>query len=164
MAILHDIVDQVVAATAADPDGGLHAAELYRLLEVNRVQSRNSHLARPPNRDATVFVSSPRSTPLTGNEPVNGDLLTLEYSPHDELAFLIDHEDLSDMEESILSDGGIVNMYTAQIFAFIDFRLTQYRMTYCDRSGARVVFDKQNEEMYSDRETFPDRQIEWLGT
>ena len=167
MHVIRDIAEQAVAATSTDHDGGLSLHEIYRLLDVSkRRPQRNAHLANPLNRDPNVFYFRPRLEPLSGDEPVYGQFLSLGYCAHDPFMIVEDHDDLASLESSILSGGGILNPFTTFELAFIDFRVAPYRITYRDRDGLVKVFNKrdQYDGKVSLREEYRERKLEWAGT
>ncbi|NJM74568.1 MAG: hypothetical protein HC852_00960 [Acaryochloridaceae cyanobacterium RU_4_10] len=161
MCTLSQIAEQAVAATADDPDGGLKIDELYRLLDVSGTQ--NKHIANRLNRDPNVYYFRPRESPLTGDEPIYGQFLSLAYGSHDPYALLQDYDNLALLEASILSDGGFVNPFTTFLIAFIDFRAVSYEITYRSRNNPVVLFNKQNQYDGSDsvREEYKERQLQW---
>jgi hypothetical protein len=167
MHVIRDIAEQAVAATASDPEGGLSLHEIYRLLDVGqRRPQRNAHLANPLNRDPKVFYFRPRHEPLSGEEPVYGQFLSLDYSAHDYRMILEDHDDLASLESSILSGSGILNPFTTYEFAFVEFRLAPYRITYRDREGLLKDFNKyaQYDSKRSLEEDHREPKLAWVGT
>ena len=167
MHVLREIAAQAVSATSGDGEVGLTLPEIYRLLDVSqRIGHRNLHLANPLNRDRNVFYFRPREKPFTGDEAVDGQFLVLTYCAHDPFITLEDHDSLASLETSILSDGGIINPLISCKFAFKDFRLVPYQISYCRRGdGAVVIFNKQDqyEGNVSIREEYNQRRIEWTG-
>jgi regulator of RNase E activity RraA len=127
---------------------------------------QNEHLANPLNRDPNVYYFRPRLKPLTGDEPVLGQFLSLKYCGHDPFVVLEDYDNIASLESSILSACGILNPFKTYELAFVDFRVAPYRITYCDRNGLVKVFDKQDQYVAkaSSREEYPERKLEWIGS
>jgi len=166
MHVVRDIAAQAVTATSTDPDGGLSLDEIYSLLDVSkRGPQRNEHLANPLNRDPNVFYFRPRLEPLSGNEPVYGQFLSLSYYSHDPFLVLENHDDLASLESSILAGAGILNPFTTFELAFIGFRMAPYRITYRDGQGLFQIFQKrdQYDGKVSAREKYRERKLEWIG-
>lgn len=162
MQTLRDIADQAVAATATDPDGGLDIDDIFELLDVRG--NANLNLANPLNRDPDVFYFRPRSQPLTGNEPVNGQFLSLEFCGHEPDMILTDHPDLKSLESEILGDRGILNPFTTYLVAFINYRAAPYRVIYRDADGREKQFNKHDQYTGDDPfdTEYVDCRVEWL--
>jgi len=163
MQTLRNIVNQAVAATATDSEGGLEANELYMLLDARG--DANPHLVNQLNRDPQVYYFRPRQHPLTGDEMVNGRFLSLHYCGHDPFALLLDHQDLESLESSILSGAGILNPFTTYLIAFIDYRVAPFRIMYRGSDGNVVHFEKQDQYAGADPwgKQYIDSRVEWLG-
>ena len=162
MRLLKQITDDAVEATADDPDGGLEAEEVYRLLDVSG--TLNEHLINPQNRAGGVTYVRPRETPLTGEEEVHGKWLSLTYCGHDPFALLEDYNDRDSLESFLVSDSGILNPFITFLIAFIDYKVVPYTISYRNRDGAIVQFNKRNQYDGTDspKEKYPERQLEWL--
>jgi hypothetical protein len=161
MHLLREIATQAVIATAEDPYVGLSTDLIYRLLDV--VGTANPHLKNPLNRYKDVYYFRPREFPLTGEEPIFGRFLILTYCSHDDCVILIDCADVTTLEARLLGGGGILNPFTSIEFAFVDFLLTPFHITYRGRDGSMSVFNKrkQNENIQR-RETYENRTLKWL--
>ena len=163
MPLLKQIAEDAVEATAYDPDGGLEAKEIYHLLDVRG--TLNEHLMNPLNRVGEVTYVRPRETPLTGEEEVYGQWLSLIYCGHDPFVILRDHADRDSLESFLLSGSGIVNPFITFVIAFIDFNVAPYAINYRNSDGTVVQFNKLNQMDGTDspNEEYPDRQLEWLS-
>ena len=180
MAVLSDIVMQSVRRNADDPYAAICDSDVYHNLDVRRVQAvptnTNIHLLNPRNSELGGF--RPRETSLTGDEPVNGDYLSLHYSSHDGSFFLLDHLSIHELEAEIVGSAGILNPFTSFVDAFIHFTATEYEITFTDHTGSRVCFDKclQNSgDEYTYNPKSPDKpsvfgytfnapSLAWVGT
>lgn len=164
--LLREIAEQAAEAASSDPDFSLQPHKIYRLLDVSkRRPQRNEHLVNPLNRDPNVYYFRPRAEPLSGDEPVYGQFLLLRYCSHDPFVILEDHDELGSLESALLSDGGILNPFITFQFAFIDFRLAPYRITYRDKDGTVTPFNKQDQYdgKLSFGEKYRERKLEWSG-
>mgnify|MGYP000387967154 CR=1 FL=1 len=168
---LSHLLRQAVAHTASDWDGGLDLDELLHLLDVGafrgKASTRNDHLANPLNREDDVFYTRPRATPFHGSEPVFGDFLTVEYCGHYPYAVLRDHDSENLLESAILGPAGITNIFTTYLMVFKNYTLCPYALTFSNRDGDRVRFDKQRQyepPLYAKSEDFRDLRLQWIGT
>jgi hypothetical protein len=172
MAILADLANQVVAIEAehlagiATSDGWNDRAlsEIYRLLDV--VGHRNLHLSNPLNLDPTIPYFRERLRPLTGQEPVYGRFLLLDYSDHEPAMILSDHDDVTDLERRILSNGGVLNCWTTWEIAFVDFVATPYQVAYTRRDNTPAVFHMFDNIEGRTRllDEFHSPRVQWLHT
>jgi len=166
MHFLREIAEQSEAAASSRPGGGLTVHEIYCLLDVSkRRPQRNAHLVNPLNRDPNVFYFRPRAQPLSGDEPVYGQFLLLRYCSHSPSVILEDYDDLGSLESAMLSDDGVLNTFISLQFAFIDFRLAPYRITYRAKDGTVTLFSKQDQYngKLSFGEEYRERKLEWSG-
>jgi hypothetical protein len=162
---LHDLAVQAIESTSDDPEGNLLGfGPIYKLLDTEG--SRNPHLGNPLNHPQSGFFRK-REHPLSGDEIVNGEFLSLIYCNHDPFVRLVDHDDLASLEAKILGPGGLLNPYINYIVAFISGKVAKYRITYVGPDGAVLPFDKYNQYRLIKWEKpldaqYPNAAIEWL--
>lgn len=171
MATLKHLLQQAVEYTRTNWDGGLDGEELRSLLDVgpfrSKTKTRNDHLANSLNRDDNVSYSRARDVPLTGDEPVFGDFLLLEYCGHYPFAVLCDFDDEIQLENAILSPYGFISPFTTYMVAFKHYALRPYRLSFLNADGVRVAFDKRRQyeaPVYSESEVFAERELDWIAT
>jgi hypothetical protein len=155
-----DLAEEAVAATQDDPEGSaLTVNEILRLLDV--IGTRNPHLENPLNHPRQGYIR-PRQTPLTGDEPVSGEFLSLTYCAHDPFVLLRDHDGLESLEWH-LAGSGIANFYITYCIAFIDGKVARYRIAYSADDGTVAWFDKnlQNSEGSQPAERAVKRWVIW---
>ncbi|MFW6016461.1 MAG: hypothetical protein ACOCRK_08480 [bacterium] len=96
---------------------------------------------------------------LTGNEVINSKYLVYSSWNNSGGPYLISFDSLKEMEEHLLSEAGIINMFTAEEIAIIDGEYIHYQIFYMDRNK-KVVFKKnKNENMFANNKNL---SIEWL--
>jgi hypothetical protein len=168
MPTLRDIASQAVDATRDDPEGNLLSSpEIFRLLDV--VGTRNTHLANPLNLPPWNGCFRARESPLTGEEAVNGDFLTLTYCHHDPFVRLHDFASRVELEERLLCPGGILHPMINYLVAFVAGKVAPYRVTFRGLDGSIRTFDKyqQHREFLwsaSMESQYPCARIHWLET
>jgi hypothetical protein len=142
-------------AVAFAPDGMVGGFELQEILELlNAKGSQNQHLANPSN--------TPRHAPLTGDEPVYGDFLLLDYCAHCPSVTLHDYSSLEDLEDDITGGGGITNHFTSHQLAFLHSKLAPYDIYHDSPSGEQVKFIKQDQYNKMDFGLkYPNSKIHW---
>ena len=134
------LAKEAVAATQDDPEGSaLTVNGVLRLLDVKG--TRNSHLENPLNHPQRGYIR-PRQTPLTGDEPVYGEFLSLTYCGHDPFVRLEDHDSRESLELFLASPSGVVNFFITYCIAFIDGQVARYRVAYTADDGSVAWFDK----------------------
>lgn len=131
---------------------------IYRMLDV--ISTSNPALANP---DRHPHHFDARRTPLTGEEPVNGDLFTFDYCGHDESMYLREHASLSEVEAFITSDAGITNLFTDHLIVIAGGHVKHYEMTYL-KNGQRVRFSQQEAKNSPPRSElkYESLQVIWL--
>ncbi len=161
MHLLREIATQAVIATADDPYGGFSTDLIYRLLDV--VGTANLHLKNPLNTYKEVCYFRPREIALTGEEPVFGRFLVLDYCEHNKSVLLFDFSDIKALESQLLAGSGLLNPFTTFAIAFVEFVLSPFQITFRRGDGKTSIFDKQNQDEYIQRrETYENRTLKWL--
>jgi hypothetical protein len=137
----------------------LTVQEIYASLDFHG--PKNQHLAIPEwHVDDFRNPEMQRHEFLTGEEELLGDFLVFHYCRHDGTMYLTECSSLSEAAQLVLGGAGVLNAFTDLELVFGRFRLRPYRVTYRGRTGARVIFAK---EQLADERIFADRKIEWLG-
>lgn len=139
---LFEILNTVIAPQLTDDQATEYKAIVYKNLDVRRCQqpaTLNIHLLNPRNDELGGFHA--RNEPLTGDEEVQGDFLTLHHSSHDDDVLLLAHDSLAELESEILSPSGLLNPFTLWIDAIIDASCRSYELTF-SLDGQRTSFNK----------------------
>ena len=160
---LRELVSQAVNATASDVDGGLEPQEIYSLLDSDG--PANAALRNPENAAALRPGFHPRPVPFSGDERVEGEFLTLDFCGHDPSCVLRYHTSLSEIEDFVLSQSGILNPFTTYMLAFVKGVCRKYTVTYEGDGGARLAFDKlsQVEDPHAFGKVYPNASLEWAS-
>jgi hypothetical protein len=124
-------------AAAAEATGWV-SLDTFRTLTHIR-GTRNEHLADPEGFDSPTRNVHERTTPLPLDAEVHGRFLTFDYCGHGTWAVLQDHESLKDVEKSILSGSGILNVFTEVVLAFVDGKHRSFEVR--DASGRLLAKD-----------------------
>ena len=168
MQTLHDIAAQTVDATRDDPEGNLLSPSvIFRLLDVHG--TRNTHLVNPQNLPPWNGCFRAREAPLTGEEAVNGDFLTLTYCHHDPFVRLHDFENRVELEDRLLCPGGILHPMINYVVAFVSGKVAPYRVTFRGLDGSIKQFEKYQQpreflQSANPENQYPFARIQWLET
>jgi hypothetical protein len=142
--VLRELIRQAVDFTKDHRNWGLREREALQLLDA--VGERNEHLANPLNKSREVPYFRPRQTPLTGEEPVYGKYLTMDYCGHEPSLSLKTFDTKEELERDILSEAGIINAWTTYVFAFIDGKLRDYEVVVTYTDGSTDSCDNNKEQ------------------
>jgi hypothetical protein len=156
-----EVAKAAVEATQDDPEGSaLTVNEILHLLDIRG--TRNPHLENPLNHPQQGYIR-PRQAPLTGDEPVFGEFLSLTYCGHDPFFRIEDHENRESLELHLACGSGVVNFYITYCLAFIDGKVARYRVAYSEDDGSVAWFDKdlQNTKGAQPAERALKRWIVW---
>jgi hypothetical protein len=142
--LLKDLVHQSVEFTRNHQCWGLREDEVLQLIDF--VGDENAHLVNPLNRDPLVPYFRPRQTPLTGEEKVYNKYIAMNYCGHDQSLRLETFGSLEEMEENLLSPGGLINSWTTYVFAFVDGQLHDYELLLELGDGSTSICDNHKDQ------------------
>ncbi len=123
----------------------------------------NSQLTIPKGYAGSYDAQRPSS--LTGNEEICGELLVFEYMSHRRRMKITEFDTLSRVEEFILGDAGVLNIWTTAVVVIRHSRLLPYRVSFVGLDGIRVTFEGQQHHRLHmkrhERLKYNERKIEW---
>jgi hypothetical protein len=147
------IAEQIVQAIP-----GLTLNELYASLDFRG--RKNAQLAIPDwHTNEFREPDIQRHEFLSGEENIEGDVLTYRQDNQDRMMLLSDFSTLEEAVQEVLGGAGIFNAFVDFVLVFHHFKLRPYQVTYRDHSGARIIWGATYKP--EDR-PFLDRQIRWL--
>ena len=116
--ILEDEVDDTIS---------LEELIEYSLENVDIIGGDNKHLRNPLNSSGERCYFRPRETPLSGNEIVKGDYILYDLVGHNGDERLWIYDDFESLEKSMLSGGGVLNMFTTMMVAIVKGKVKKYK-------------------------------------
>ena len=145
--------------------------DIYGYLDVDHILKTvdiigkdNEHLANPLNKDpqfGEYFLD--RKVPLTGNELVIGDYWLFAYGARYETMYLVQYDSIEELENQIISDGGIINTYVTCLIAIVKGKVKRYQIL-CERSHlpGKIILRKEEQVKKFPFENLTNIELKWI--